>query len=144
MSVTVLIVVAFVVASSSRDDAVREAAFREALRVVKDERPAAPLRCLALENEADPSRAMLERLARHTGLKLFPYSECMRRGLLRAQLGSLEGPRDLVALQAIRWRAKQTAELTFRILGGTAAIEVTRNRKGRGWKAACCSGGIIG
>jgi hypothetical protein len=123
-------------------DAVREAAFREALRVVKDERPLAPLRCLAVENGLDPPRRMLDRLAKEFGLVLHPYSVCARDGLLPAQVGSLDGPKDLIAVQSLKWRSKVRADVNLRLLGGTGIIVVRKERIG--WKGACCLGGIIG
>ena len=123
-------------------DAVREAAFREALRVVKDERPLSPLRCLAVENGLDPPRRMLDRLAKESGLVLHPYSVCAREGLLPPHAGSLDGPKDLIAVESVKWRSKGRADVNLRLLGGTGIIAVRKEKIG--WNGACCLGGIIG
>jgi hypothetical protein len=143
IALTAIAVALPLAAIASEDaDAVRRAAFREALRVVKDVRPFAPLRCLAVENGLDPPRRMIDRLAKESGLVLHPYSVCTRDGLLPPQIGSLDGPKDLIAVESLNWRSKGRAEVKLRILGGTGIIAVRKEKIG--WKGACCLGGIIG
>jgi hypothetical protein len=131
---------------SARDTAaVRQAALTEALRVVKASPPSAfssGTYCLAIERQADLSAKVVAHLAKRSGLFLFPYSECLRKQLFVAEPSTLGGFNNLVAIDRILWRTGDRAEVAVRLLGGSARIDVTRE-KGR-WKGVCCPRGIIG
>jgi len=124
--------------------AIRQAAFTEALRVAKTLPPHSqpPIAyCLAIESGADPPRDMVAALAKDSGLSLFPYSDCLRKGLFIAE-GGLHGFNNLVAIDSISWSSSQNAHVDMRLFGGTGRIAVTLE-KGK-WKGVCCSGGIVG
>jgi hypothetical protein len=121
--------------------AVREAAFREALRVVREHRPSVELSCLAVESSGDPPPALLERLQRGSRIQLHPYSVCVRDKLMPVEIGTRDGPKDLVALGPLTWKSKHRVEIPVSILGGSSMIIVTKDK--RTWKAVC-NGGIVG
>ena len=130
---------------SARDtDAVRLAALTEALRVVQASPSGASSRtyCLAVEPQAELSARVVAHLAKRSGLVLYAYSECILKGLFVAEPSTLGGFNNLVAIDGIRWPARRRAEVDVRLLGGSARIDVTRE-KGR-WKGVCCPRGIIG
>jgi hypothetical protein len=54
----------------------------------------------------------------------------------------LDGPKDLIAVESVKWRSKVRADVSLRLLGGTGTIAVRKEKIG--WKGACCLGGIIG
>lgn len=128
-------------------DAMRQAVFAEGLRIGKDfesrgEENPPGCYCLAQEHRGDPSPAVVARLAKDSGLRVYSSSECERRGLSYKKPASLGGFANLIFIVEIRVESPSRALAEVRMLGGSGLVVLTL--KDGEWKGECCEGGLVG
>lgn len=162
MSLALLLVLAAVVRSATPtptmttaphpgvDDAMRRAVFLEALQVVAKHRPAQEnppaVYCLSIENGADPSAELLERLAKDAGQPVHGFAECRRRDLVES-VASDTPPTNVIALGDVEDVNATGARIEIYLLNSHSQIELTM--KDGKWKGTCDiaglgAGGVLG